>query len=133
MLSDADKRLLSRNPVAFISYYSGLRLKDFHCQTLEVADQYPRSIFLYFAGGGKALALDTPIKCVDGWKTMASLSVGDLVFSPEGMPTPVLAKSEVWHNRPCWDVGGIIADENHEWLARTEDYWGEQVVLTPDL
>jgi hypothetical protein len=57
MLSDADKRLLSRNPVAFISYYSGLRLKDFHCQTLEVADQYPRSIFLYFAGGGKSTLL----------------------------------------------------------------------------
>lgn len=57
MLSDADKRLLSRNPVAFISYYSGFRLKDFHCRTLEVVDEYPRSIILYFAGGGKSSLL----------------------------------------------------------------------------
>lgn len=57
MLSDADRALLTTNPVAFVSYYSGLRLKDFHCQTLEIADAYPRSIFLYFAGGGKSTLL----------------------------------------------------------------------------
>ena len=57
MLSDADRRLLTRSPVAFISYYSGLRLKDFHCQTLDVAEEYSRSIFLYFAGGGKSTLL----------------------------------------------------------------------------
>ncbi len=133
MLSEADRLLLSRNAVAFVSYYSGFRLKDFHCRTLEIADTYPRSVILYFATGGKALALDTPVKTTGGWKTMASLRVGDSVFGPNGHPTPVVAKSPVWRDRPCWDIGGIVADENHEWLARTEDYWGEQVVTTANL
>jgi hypothetical protein len=57
MLSKADRKLLLGDPVAFISYYSGLKLKDFHCRTLEIADKYPRSIFLYFAGGGKSTLL----------------------------------------------------------------------------
>lgn len=54
LLSDADKRLLLRNAPLFIAYYSGLRLKDFHVQSLEVIDENPRSIVLYFAGGGKS-------------------------------------------------------------------------------
>src|SRR5919202_4843503 len=42
---------------------------------------------------GKALALDTEVPTPSGWRTMGELRSGDLVFGPEGQPTPVTAVS----------------------------------------
>lgn len=74
------------------------------------------------AGGGKALALDTPITTPSGWTTMGDLSPGDLVYGADGQPTRVLACSEVMVDRPCYQVGfddgtHIIADAEHLWRA----------------
>lgn len=54
LFSDAEKRLLLRNAPLFIATFSGLKLKDFHVDTLEIIDQHKRAIALYFAGGGKS-------------------------------------------------------------------------------
>lgn len=75
-------------------------------------------------GVGKALSLDTKLVTPDGWITMGEVKVGDFVIDHKGEPTKIIAVSEVWQNRPTYEVefsdGSIIvADENHEWLTKT--------------
>ncbi len=125
--------LLTRDPVAFTAYYSGLTMTDFHCEMLYTIDHYPRSAIMLPAGHGKALSEDTEIPTPDGWKTMGELSVGDSVFSELGFPTTVVAKSPTWRDRECYRVGDIAADADHLWMARTEDWRGLELVRTPDL
>ena len=73
---------------------------------------------------GKALALDTPIATPEGWTTMGQVAVGDLVVGADGVPTRVVAATEVMHGRPCYEVefsdgSVLIADEQHQWLTQT--------------
>ena len=75
-------------------------------------------------GGGKALAIDTPIPTPKGWTTMGALSIGDEVFHADGRPVRVIAATEVMHDRPCYritfsDGAEIVADEQHLWLTDT--------------
>ena len=76
---------------------------------------------------GKALHVDTPVATVDGWKTQGTLQVGDFVFGMDGKKTKVVALSDVWVNRPCYEINfsdgsKIIADENHEWYVESAPY-----------
>lgn len=76
------------------------------------------------AGGGKALALDTPIPKPSGWTTMGEIQVGDVVFDEQGHQATVTYCSPVMIGRPCYRVkfsGGdeIVADGEHRWLTST--------------
>ena len=71
---------------------------------------------------GKALDLETPIMTRTEWKRMGDLTTDDHVFDENGKPVRILAVSEVWNNRPCYEVkfsdgAVIVADENHEWCV----------------
>ena len=71
-------------------------------------------------GMGKALALDTPLPTPDGWTTMGSVAVGDLLVDADGEPTRVVAATEVMVGRPCFEVEFsdgtmIVADAEHQW------------------
>lgn len=71
---------------------------------------------------GKALDVETPIMTTTGWKRMGDLTINDQVFDENGNPVRILAVSEVWNNRPCYEVKFsdeevIIADENHDWYV----------------
>lgn len=73
---------------------------------------------------GRALPLDTPIPGPDGWTTMGEIKEGDRLFDENGQIRHVVAKSEVWENRPCYrvkfgDGASLIADENHLWESYT--------------
>lgn len=73
-------------------------------------------------GEVKALALDTPILTVTGWKTMGDLKVGDEVFDEQGLPCKVVKATEVFYDRECYDVvfsdGSVItADAGHLWTT----------------
>jgi deoxycytidine triphosphate deaminase len=73
---------------------------------------------------GKALALDTEVPTVDGWKTMGTIAVGDRVFGPDGSPTDVVATSHVLVGRECREVvfsdgTTVLADVSHQWEVRT--------------
>lgn len=46
--------LLRKDPVAFIAYYSGLNMTEFHCDMLYTIDRYPRSAVMLPAGHGKS-------------------------------------------------------------------------------
>ncbi len=84
------------------------------------------SIWLYLAGrgSGKALALDTPIPTMEGWKSMGSLIPGDVIFDESGKQCKVLEAYPVQYNKSCYNVhfsdgAKITADAEHLWF--TED------------
>jgi replicative DNA helicase len=73
---------------------------------------------------GKALALDTPLATPDGWTTMRAVRVGQQLIGADGLPTSVVAATEVMHGRPCYEVtfsdgSTIVADGQHQWLTDT--------------
>ena len=71
---------------------------------------------------GKALALDTPIPTPRGWRTMADLEPGDLVFDQAGAPTVVVDATPPMIGRPCRrvhfsDGTKVVADASHQWVT----------------
>jgi deoxycytidine triphosphate deaminase len=85
---------------------------------------------------GKALALDTEVPTSQGWRTMADLEPGDLVFDEDGFPTVVLAVTPPMLRRPCWrvtfsDGASVVADADHLWRTTTTN--GERVLTTDDI
>ena len=73
---------------------------------------------------GKALEENTPIPTPNGWTAIKDLKAGDEVFSSDGTITKVVGTMR-WENRSVFkiitsDGDEIIADENHEWLARPD-------------
>ena len=71
-------------------------------------------------GVGKALALNTPLPTPTGWTTMGDVSVGDLLLDADGLPTRVVAATDVMLGRPCYEIEFsdgtvIVADEQHQW------------------
>jgi replicative DNA helicase len=71
-------------------------------------------------GLGKALALDTLLVTPDGWTTMGDVAVGDQLVGADGLPTTVIATSEVMVGRECLEVefsdgSTIVADASHLW------------------
>ncbi|MBK9726300.1 MAG: replicative DNA helicase [Actinomycetales bacterium] len=81
---------------------------------------------------GKALALDTPIPTPSGWTTMGEVTVGQLVYADDGMPTEVVAATEVMTGRPCYELcfsdgTSIVADAEHQWQVA---FFGDLRVVT---
>jgi replicative DNA helicase len=71
-------------------------------------------------GVGKALALDTPLATSAGWTTMGDVAVGDELLGADGLPTRVVAATEVMLGRPCYQIEFsdgtvIVADGEHQW------------------
>lgn len=86
-------------------------------------------------GGGKALALDTPIPTPDGWTTMGDIRVGDPLFDEAGNVCRVTHATDVMSNRPCFrvtleDGESIVADAEHQWWVNIGDSVGNSCVLT---
>lgn len=85
-----------------------------------------RTTVLWDNPEGKALALDTPVPTPSGWTTMGDIQVGDMVYDSEGRIRHVVAKSNIWNDRPVYrvtfkDGTKIIADENHLWQVTTSN------------
>jgi len=73
------------------------------------------------AGGGKGLALDTPLPTPHGWVRMGDVGVGTVLFDPSGNACRVTAVSEISH-RPCFrlvfdDGSCVVADDVHRWVT----------------
>lgn len=71
-------------------------------------------------GGGKALALDTPLATPIGWTTVKDVQPGDWLFDERGQPCQVMFKSEVFYDHDCYvvstdDGAAVIADADHLW------------------
>jgi hypothetical protein len=78
-------------------------------------------------GGGKALALDTPVPTPTGWSTMGEIRVGDQVLDENGTPCTVLEATSVMTDRPCFrftfaDGTTLTADAQHQWAVAIHGY-----------
>lgn len=70
----------------------------------------------------RALDITTLLATPAGWTTMGEVCPGDYVFDERGNPTRVNAVSQIWEDRPCYEVcfddhTSIVADEEHLWLT----------------
>lgn len=75
-------------------------------------------------GGGKATALSVKVPTPSGWTLAGDLRPGDYVIGDDGLPTLVLAISEVISNEDAYrlsfsDGTSLVAGENHLWKTRT--------------
>lgn len=80
-------------------------------------------LFLISRQNGKALSLDTEIATPDGWRKMADVHVGDVVFGQDGKPSRVVGESQIF-NKPMYLVsfeGGakVKASADHLWSVQT--------------
>ncbi|MFO0452404.1 MAG: phage terminase large subunit [Pseudomonadota bacterium] len=71
------------------------------------------------------LEINTPVLTTDGWKTMGSVAVGDFVFGPDGKPTEVIGKSQIYNDMDLYSVttddgAEVICDGDHRWNVRLE-------------
>lgn len=71
----------------------------------------------------KGLPVDTPIPTTVGWKTMASLEIGDYVFDEAGSPSKVVGKSKV-KTKECYritfnDGNKVECDDEHLWAINS--------------
>lgn len=82
---------------------------------------------------GKALAHDTPVLTISGWKNHGELEVGDVIFAPSGKPISVLGVTSEFEDEAyevVFDDGSIIvAGKSHEWAVEMdlEDTHGDRI------
>lgn len=99
--------------------------------------------FVGSRGSGKALAIDTLIPTINGWKRMEEIEAGDIVFDEGGNPTKVLSTSPVMHNHDCYEItfdegSKVIADGEHFWsidylFDRRKSFSTPRIFTTKDL
>jgi hypothetical protein len=86
--------------------------------TVDLITTLPGGI-IYEVVDWKGLPIETPIPTLDGWKTMGSLEIGDIVFDENGNQTKVIGKSKK-KIKPCYqiefdDTSKVICDDEHLW------------------
>lgn len=91
---------------------------------LSARSQVKKVVLAFCAQMAKALDMETPIPTPDGWVRMGDIKPGDRVFSAEGRPTEVLHVSEVFHDKPCFEVmfsdgEAIVASGDHRWYVES--------------
>ncbi len=74
---------------------------------------------------GKALDINTPIPTPFGFKLMADIEVGDLVFDENGQQVAVVEVTDPMYDHVCYKVHfndgtHIIADAEHIWTVETK-------------
>ena len=68
-----------------------------------------------------ALEINTLIPTPNGFVPIKNLKVGDEVFGPDGYPTKVIGKSEVWHDRELYSA---VTSDGEEILCDAQHLWG---------
>jgi len=93
--------------------------------------------YLGCAGGGKRLAVDTPVPTPTGWTTMGDLVAGDTVFGESGAPCAVTFAHRVAMSKDSYrltfdDGSEIVADAEHLWLTYNAKELGTQFRFTDE-
>lgn len=83
-----------------------------------------RGADLFIIDDPHAFALDTLVPTTKGFKTIAEIAIGDKVYGPDGKATKVIGKSDVWYDRPIYEVttddgANIECDGGHLWNYRS--------------
>ena len=69
----------------------------------KIAGGKENTLNMLFRGAAKALTLDTELIGVNGNVSVKDVQVGDFLFDRNGVPTKILAKSEVF-NKPVYEI-----------------------------
>ena len=93
-------------------------------QTRFLASAVDEALYGGAAGGGKMLALDTPLPTPGGWIALADVRCGDLLFGDGGSTTRVLQVHAVKTPPECYrltfdDGATIDACGDHRWKTLT--------------
>ena len=75
---------------------------------------------------GYALDLRTPIRTIEGWKTMGTIEIGDTVFDENGNPCRVQYVSPIYTDHECFlidfcDGSQVVADKGHKWYVESDN------------
>ena len=68
-----------------------------------------------------ALEVNTPIPTPNGFVPIKDLKAGDFVYGPDGEPTEVVGKSQVWKDRELYSV---TTSDGEEILCDAQHLWG---------
>ena len=84
---------------------------------------------------GKALALDTDVPTPNGFRRFGDLEIGDELFDETGEVCHVTGLTEIWHDRPCYEVVfsdglRVIADQEHLWSVESFKNQYRKSILT---
>ena len=98
------------------------------------------------AKSGKAVALNTPILTSSGWKVMEDVTVGDKVYSTNGLLTAVVGVTSPMEHHQCYAITfdteeTITADIEHLWVLNDDTApietrflrIGDQIAIPEDL
>jgi len=106
----------------------------YHWHTTHGGEYYAVGVGGKIAGrGADLLVIDDPhalytstlLPTPEGFIAIGDIEVGDEVFGPDGKPTKVIAVSEVWNDRPLYEViapdgSKILCDAAHLWTYRSD-------------
>ena len=86
----------------------------------------------------KALAADTPILTAAGWKSMATIEVGDEVYHPDGHMVAVVGVSTPEFGQVCYrvtttDGRSVVADAGHLWSVADRLSERARIVTTQEM
>lgn len=101
-------------------------IKTYNDELKKYVRKYQEVLLVVGRKNGKALSLDTKIPTPQGWRTMADLEIGDVVFAFDGTPSKIISTSPVTLNHECYKVtfedgAEIIADAEHLWTVTSRD------------
>ena len=100
-------------------------IKIYNDEFKKYVRKYQEVLLVVGRKNGKALSIDTKIPTPYGWRTMADLEVGDVVFAIDGTPSKIIRTSPVRYNHKCYKVtfedgAEIVADAEHLWTVTTK-------------
>lgn len=112
-----------------------ITLHDFQKEMLKNFQGYQNNIVLSARQVGKALSLDTDIFSTKGFVKLKDLSVGDIIYGPDGKPTRINFITETMYDRTVYEIQfsngeKIKADAEHLW--EVIDDFGVKSVLTTE-
>jgi hypothetical protein len=127
-------------PVEFASRIMGIELLDMQKYALYNSWTAEFILWLMCRNAGKCLAIDTPIPTPNGTKLLKDIQVGDYVFGGDGKPTRVTYCSEVFNDKPCYDIRfsdgeRLIASGDHLWNISINDGYKRRcaIMTTEDM
>ena len=91
---------------------------------MRIKNRRPRAVIIDDPDIDEALDIETPILTSHGFKRIADVAVGDVVYGTKGQPCNVIGTSEVKIGRICYrvtfdDGAEVICDAGHLWTTST--------------
>ena len=125
-----DKRAKPTRNALFTTAFAehGRELRFYQSEAAKRGKDFQRGLLALATGAGKCLALNTPIRTVNGWTTMGAIQDGEMLFDERGQPTEVVKAHDVIEGKPCYEITfstgeTVIACDEHQWTVRVSPAW----------